>query len=59
MAQHAFAEVAAERATDPRVRALARDLVDYHTRSYDRLVQLPPPSSWSLCATSAPSLYCY
>ena len=40
MAQHAFAEVAAERATDPRVRALARDLVDYHTRSYDRLAQL-------------------
>jgi putative membrane protein len=39
-AQHAFAEIAAERATDPRVRALARELVDYHTRSYDRLVEL-------------------
>lgn len=40
MAQRGFAEIAAERATDPRVRALARDLVKYHTSSYDRLAQL-------------------
>lgn len=40
MAQKGFAEVAAERAQDERVRTLARDLVDYHTRSYDRLAQL-------------------
>lgn len=40
MAQRGFAEVAAERATDPRVRALGQDLVDYHSRSYDRLAKL-------------------
>jgi hypothetical protein len=40
MAQRGFAEIAAERATDPRVRALARDLVSYHTASYERLAQL-------------------
>jgi putative membrane protein len=40
MAQRGFAEIAAERATDPRVRGLARDLVKYHTDSYDRLAQL-------------------
>jgi putative membrane protein len=40
MAQRGFAEVAAERATDPRVSALARDLVKYHSDSYDRLAQL-------------------
>lgn len=37
MAQRGFAEVAASRATDTRVRGLARELVDYHTRSLDRL----------------------
>ena len=40
MAQRGFAEVAAERARDPRVRSLARDLVKYHSDSYDRLAQL-------------------
>ncbi len=40
LAQRGFAEVAAERATDPRVRTLARELVDYHTRSHDRLARL-------------------
>jgi predicted outer membrane protein len=40
MAQRGFAEIAAERGTDPRVRALAGDLVKYHTRSYDRLARV-------------------
>ncbi len=40
MAQRAFAEIAANRASDLRVRALARDLVVYHTASYDRLAKL-------------------
>jgi predicted outer membrane protein len=40
MAQRGFAEIAAERAGDERVRAFARELVDYHSRSYDRLAQL-------------------
>ena len=40
LAQIGFAEPAAERATDPRVRELAGDLVAYHERSYDELVNL-------------------
>ncbi len=40
LAQRGFAEVAAERASDPRVQTLARKLVEYHSRSYDRLARL-------------------
>lgn len=40
MAQRGFAEIAAENADDERVRAFAQELVDYHSRSYDRLAEL-------------------
>lgn len=40
LAQIGFAEPAAERATDPRVRELAGDVVSYHENSYEELENL-------------------